>query len=55
MPVKYLSDGLKVKVTHECHMIKWSLTELVWVITCTFMHDFQLIWHSFSLGSRNAI
>ena len=41
MPVKHISGGLKVKVTLECHMLKWSLTELVWVITYTYMHGFQ--------------
>ena len=32
---------LKVKVTLEGQMIKWSLIELVRVITGTFMHGFQ--------------
>ena len=32
---------LKVKITHEGQMIKWSLNELVWAITSTFMHGFQ--------------
>ena len=32
---------LKVKIAHEGQMIKWSLNELVWAITSTFMHGFQ--------------
>ena len=34
-------ERLKVKVTLESQMIKWSLIELVRVITSTFMHEFQ--------------
>ena len=33
--------GLKVKVTHECQMIKRSSIELFQAITSTCMHGFQ--------------
>ena len=32
---------LKVKVTTEGQMVKWSKIELVWAITSTFIHGFQ--------------
>ena len=35
------SSRLKVKVTFEFQMIKWSYNELVRAITFTFMHGFQ--------------
>ena len=35
------SGRLKVKITLEDQMIKWSQIEFVQAITCTFMHEFQ--------------
>ena len=44
------SDRLKVKVTLESQVIKWSYIELVRAITSTFMHGFQNnLAQSFSL------
>ena len=37
----FFSGRLKVKVTGVKQRSKWSCTELVWAITCTFMHGFQ--------------
>ena len=42
------SGRLKVKVTHDGKMIKWSQIELVRAISCTFMHGFQNDWHNSS-------
>ena len=42
---------LKVKVTLEDQMIKWSLIELVQGITSTFMHGLQ---NNFALRSSSA-
>ena len=35
------SGRLKVKVTPEGQMIKWSYVELVWAITPIFMNGFK--------------
>ena len=44
------------KVTLKGHIVKWSKIELIWALTCTFMHDSQnnLAQLLFS-RSRNAI
>ena len=39
--LKHLFGRLKVKVTFEGQMLKWSKIELVWAITSTFIHGFQ--------------
>ena len=47
---------LKVKVTLERQMIKWSKIEIVRAIISTFMHIFQNnLAQLFSLKSRSAI
>ena len=38
--LKKVSGRLKVKVTLEGQMIKWSYIGLVWDITSSFMHRF---------------
>ena len=49
--MKHSSDRLKVKVTLEGQMIKWSYTKLVQAITSTFMHGFKKkLGQLFSLG-----
>ena len=42
------SGTLKVNVTLEGQMMKWSKLGLVWAIASTFMHEFQNEWHSCS-------
>ena len=37
----FFSGRLKVKVTGVKQRSKWSCIELVWAITCTFMHGFE--------------
>ena len=50
------SGRLKVKVTLEGQMIKWSWIELVQALTSTSMHRFQNnLAQFFSLRSRSAI
>ena len=39
--LKYFLDRLKVNVTLEGQLIKWSKTGHVLAITSTFMHGFQ--------------
>ena len=54
--LKHFSDGLKVKVTFESQMIKWSYNELARAITSIFMHGFQnYLELLFSLTSSSAI
>ena len=42
MPSETFLGRLKVKVTLEGQMIKWSQIELVRALNCTFMHVFQI-------------
>ena len=52
----FYSGRLKVKVTLEGQMIKWSKTELVPAIASTFIHGFQNnLAQLFSLTSSSAI
>ena len=47
MPLETLfSERIKVKVTGVKLRSKWSYTELVRAIRCTFMHGFKIILHS---------
>ena len=49
-------DRLKINVTLEGQMIKWSKIELVRTITSTFMYGFQNnLAQLFSLKSSSAI
>ena len=41
------SSRLKVKLTPEGQVIKWSQTAFVRAIACTFMHGFKVSWHSY--------
>ena len=41
MPFEKKFGRLKVKVTGVKQRSIWSYIELVWAITCTFMHGFQ--------------
>ena len=50
------SGRLKVKVTLEGKMRKWSYIELVCAMTCTIMYEFLTnLAQLFSLTSRSAI
>ena len=51
-----ISGSLKVKVTLEGQLMKWSLIELVRDITSPFVHDFQNnLTQLFSLKSESVI
>ena len=56
VPFKHLFGWLKVKVTLEGQMIKWSQIVFVRAITSMFMHGFQNSFiQVFSLKSSSAV